>query len=269
MPRKVEWPDRIDGKSANLAALARTRAAKFPSTRWIRCTSHPSRRSVAANVGPMRRLGAVLARARPPGLDWHSPIVGVAACARTCARADSRPGLFWALGQRGTRGGRSPTQSKQASNGRDPVPDSAGAYGIGVRYFTANVTQAGEWFVAQCREVDITSQGTTAAEAVANLREALELFYQEEDATGTPPISKWPSRRRWQRNARPPPLPTSRPVDVDVGYAASPRDRGARGTSRVAPGPRRLAPLLDPKAPPAPRAAAHAALHRPRHCRGR
>jgi predicted RNase H-like HicB family nuclease len=56
-----------------------------------------------------------------------------------------------------------------------------------VRYFTADVTQEGEWFVAQCREVDVASQGTTAAEAVANLREALELFCQDEDATGTPP----------------------------------------------------------------------------------
>ena len=58
---------------------------------------------------------------------------------------------------------------------------------MGVRYFNATVTKEGEWFVAQCREVDVASQGRTEAEAVANLREALELFCQDEDSAGTPP----------------------------------------------------------------------------------
>ncbi len=44
--------------------------------------------------------------------------------------------------------------------------------------FRASVWKEGEWFVAQCLEIDISSQGKTEAEALANLREALELHDQ-------------------------------------------------------------------------------------------
>ncbi len=46
------------------------------------------------------------------------------------------------------------------------------------RRFTASVWREGEWFVAQCLEVDVASQGETEAAAVANLREALELSFE-------------------------------------------------------------------------------------------
>lgn len=46
-----------------------------------------------------------------------------------------------------------------------------------MRTFTASVYPEGELFVAQCLEVDIASQGATRDEALANLREALELFF--------------------------------------------------------------------------------------------
>ena len=39
--------------------------------------------------------------------------------------------------------------------------------------FTASVWREGEWYVAQCLEVDAASQGETEDEALANLREAL------------------------------------------------------------------------------------------------
>lgn len=39
--------------------------------------------------------------------------------------------------------------------------------------FTATVWQEGEWFVAQCLEVDIASQGETEKKALQNLREAI------------------------------------------------------------------------------------------------
>ncbi len=42
--------------------------------------------------------------------------------------------------------------------------------------FTASVWQKGSWFVAQCLEVDIASQGETEAEALSNLSEALSLI---------------------------------------------------------------------------------------------
>ena len=49
--------------------------------------------------------------------------------------------------------------------------------------FTATVWQEGEWFVAQCREVDVASQGLTEDEALDSLREALELHFEPPRAT--------------------------------------------------------------------------------------
>ncbi|MDZ8110171.1 MAG: type II toxin-antitoxin system HicB family antitoxin [Nostoc sp. DedQUE12a] len=46
------------------------------------------------------------------------------------------------------------------------------------RTFTASVWQEGKWFVAQCLEVDIASQGESEAEALANLTEALALHFE-------------------------------------------------------------------------------------------
>ncbi len=54
------------------------------------------------------------------------------------------------------------------------------------RRFTANVWQEGEWFVAQCLEVDVASQGATEQGALANLREALELHFTPPVATSVP-----------------------------------------------------------------------------------
>jgi predicted RNase H-like HicB family nuclease len=49
----------------------------------------------------------------------------------------------------------------------------------------ADVWRDGEWFVARARGVEVASQGKTRAEAIANLREALELHF--EDPVATPP----------------------------------------------------------------------------------
>ncbi len=54
------------------------------------------------------------------------------------------------------------------------------------REFTATVWQEGEWFVAQCREVEVASQGLTEEEALENLREALELHFEPPRATILP-----------------------------------------------------------------------------------
>lgn len=61
--------------------------------------------------------------------------------------------------------------------------------------FTANVRQEEGWFVVQCLEVDVASQGETEAEALANLREALHLHF-------TPPVATS--------------LPTLRPIEVEI-----------------------------------------------------
>ncbi len=53
--------------------------------------------------------------------------------------------------------------------------------------FTASIWQEGDWYVAQCLEVDVASQGATEQEALDNLREALELYFMPPVATITPP----------------------------------------------------------------------------------
>ncbi len=49
--------------------------------------------------------------------------------------------------------------------------------------FTASVGQEGDWYVAQCLEVDIASQGESEEEALANLGEALELHFEPDVRT--------------------------------------------------------------------------------------
>ena len=56
------------------------------------------------------------------------------------------------------------------------------------RTFSASLVQEGDWYVAQCLEVDVASQGTTAAEALDNLREALELYFEDPRPTAPPRV---------------------------------------------------------------------------------
>jgi predicted RNase H-like HicB family nuclease len=46
------------------------------------------------------------------------------------------------------------------------------------RNFTASVWKEGNWFVAQCLDVDVASQGETQDQALSNLRDALELYFE-------------------------------------------------------------------------------------------
>jgi len=46
--------------------------------------------------------------------------------------------------------------------------------------FTATVTRDGEWYVSRCLEVEVASQGESIEEALTNLREALELYFEDE-----------------------------------------------------------------------------------------
>ena len=64
--------------------------------------------------------------------------------------------------------------------------------------FTASITQEDQWFIAQCLEVDVSSQGKSEDEAIDNLRETLELYFE-------PP--------------RPTVIPKLRKFEVDIGYA--------------------------------------------------
>ncbi len=66
------------------------------------------------------------------------------------------------------------------------------------RPFAATVWREGDWYVAQCLEVDVASQGTTEDEALENLKEALELHFE-------PPVATRPS--------------ATRVIEVEVGAA--------------------------------------------------
>ena len=66
------------------------------------------------------------------------------------------------------------------------------------RPFAATVWREGNWYVSQCLELDVASQGETEEEALANLKEALELHFE-------PPLSTRP--------------PGVRMIEVEVGAA--------------------------------------------------
>ncbi len=56
------------------------------------------------------------------------------------------------------------------------------------RPFPASVWREGRWYVAQCLEIDIASQGATEQEALDNLREAIELHFEPPQATRPPKL---------------------------------------------------------------------------------
>ncbi|HXF41861.1 MAG TPA: type II toxin-antitoxin system HicB family antitoxin [Blastocatellia bacterium] len=64
--------------------------------------------------------------------------------------------------------------------------------------FTASVWQEGEWYIAQCIQLDVASQGATEDEALDNLRDALELHF-------TPPVATV--------------LPNVRTIEIDIKAA--------------------------------------------------
>jgi predicted RNase H-like HicB family nuclease len=66
------------------------------------------------------------------------------------------------------------------------------------RTFTASIDHESGWYVAQCLEVDLASQGETEEEAILNLSEAIALHF-------TPPVATQ--------------FPDLRPVEVEIGAA--------------------------------------------------
>lgn len=57
---------------------------------------------------------------------------------------------------------------------------------------SAIVRKEGKLFVALCPELDVASQGKTVEAAMANLKEAVELYLEDEDAVrpeGTPLVT--------------------------------------------------------------------------------
>lgn len=57
------------------------------------------------------------------------------------------------------------------------MPDGPGS-------LTAAMHREEDWYIAQCLEVDVASQGHTINEALANLAEAVELYLEEAAGSG-------------------------------------------------------------------------------------
>ncbi len=54
--------------------------------------------------------------------------------------------------------------------------------------FTASVWRERKWYVAQCLEVDVASQGTSESAALRNLGDALALHFSPPVATQAPKV---------------------------------------------------------------------------------
>ena len=50
-----------------------------------------------------------------------------------------------------------------------------------MKTLSAVIHKEGDWFVSLCPELDVASQGRTIEEAIANLKEAVSLYLEDED----------------------------------------------------------------------------------------
>lgn len=62
----------------------------------------------------------------------------------------------------------------------------ASHFGDVMRHIKYVVYQEGKYFVSRCLNVEVSSFGETLDEAVANLKEALELYFEDEAAEFMP-----------------------------------------------------------------------------------
>ena len=54
--------------------------------------------------------------------------------------------------------------------------------------FTATVWREGDWYIAQCREIELASQGSSKEEALDSLAEAIEAHFEPPVATIIPEV---------------------------------------------------------------------------------
>lgn len=50
-----------------------------------------------------------------------------------------------------------------------------------LKQFSAVIEKEDNWFVASCPELDVASQGKSVEEALANLKEAVVLYLEDDD----------------------------------------------------------------------------------------
>lgn len=60
--------------------------------------------------------------------------------------------------------------------------------------FTASIWREDNWFIAQCLEVDIASQGESEEAALVNLSEALELYFESPQPSFKSAIRKFEAK---------------------------------------------------------------------------
>ena len=60
--------------------------------------------------------------------------------------------------------------------------------------FTASIWREDNWFIAQCLEVDIASQGESEESALDNLAEALELHFESPQPSLEPVIRRFEAK---------------------------------------------------------------------------
>ncbi len=53
--------------------------------------------------------------------------------------------------------------------------------------FNVIVQKDDSWYVAHCIDISVASQGKTIEESLDNLKEALELYYEDEPLYDSPP----------------------------------------------------------------------------------
>jgi predicted RNase H-like HicB family nuclease len=59
------------------------------------------------------------------------------------------------------------------------------------RDFNAVISKEGDWYIAQCLEIDVASQGETEDDALRNLNEALVLHFTPPVATVLPRVHRF------------------------------------------------------------------------------
>ncbi len=52
-----------------------------------------------------------------------------------------------------------------------------------MKTLSAVLHKEGDWYVSLCPELDVASQGRTVEEAIANLKEAVALYLEDEDVS--------------------------------------------------------------------------------------
>lgn len=55
-----------------------------------------------------------------------------------------------------------------------------------ILHLTAVVTREDDWYVARCLEIEAVSQGESVEQALANLRDVVEVYLEEEGAPPAP-----------------------------------------------------------------------------------